>query len=109
VKEGFVLGLTAVSSVGLYLLGRRALGLPAGTLGAAAGRTLEWLGLVVLVFAGNLALGLLAILSARVLTGGFVSLYLAGDVTLLVLSLLQALLLAAWREQSRAGDRRPPR
>ncbi len=96
----FVLGLVGVTSVAAYLIGARGLRLPRRGLGPAAGRTLECVGLTLLFFGANLAVGVAAVLAARAVTRGFVSLYLADDVVLLPLSLLQALLFAWWRAAS---------
>jgi hypothetical protein len=51
----------------------------------------------VLFLLGNQALGVAVIVAARAVTGGFVSLYMVDDVSLVVLSLFQALLFAWWR------------
>ena len=48
----------------------------------------------------NLAVGMLAILTWRSLSGSFMSIYILSDATLLILSSLQALTLQAWREGS---------
>jgi predicted ABC-type sugar transport system permease subunit len=61
---------------------------------------LECAGLTLVFFGANVALGVGAILAARALTGVFVSLYLAHDLVLLVLSLFQALVFTWWRAPS---------
>jgi hypothetical protein len=48
----------------------------------------------------NLAVAMFAILAMRSLSGRFVSIYIASDTTLLMLSWLQALTFQAWREGS---------
>ncbi len=63
---------------------------------------LECVGLTLLFFGANLGVGVLAVLAARALTRGSVSLYLADDLILLPLSLLQALVFAWWRDGVRA-------
>jgi len=100
VKELVILTLVGATSVAAYLIGARGLGLPGRALGVATGRMLECLGLTLLFFGANLAAGVLAILAARALTGGFVSLFLVNDAILLPLSLLQALIFAWWRAAS---------
>lgn len=95
--DAFVLILVGLTSTGAYAVGARWLGLSAKALRGAAGKVLECLGLVVVFFAVNLAAGMIAVFAARAVTRGFVSLYLADDVLLLVLSLLQGLLFAWWR------------
>jgi hypothetical protein len=92
-----ILALAAATSAAAYLVGRRRFGFPPGGLRSAAARLLECLGLAVLFLLANQALGIVVILAARAVTGGFVSLYTVSDVTLVVLSLLQALLFAWWR------------
>ncbi|MBI4012140.1 MAG: hypothetical protein HY359_07545 [Candidatus Rokubacteria bacterium] len=99
-QDLFIIGLVGVTSVAAYLIGARGLRLPRRGLGPAAGRTLECVGLTLLFFGANLAVGVAAVLAARAVTRGFVSLYLADDVVLLPLSLLQALLFAWWRAAS---------
>jgi hypothetical protein len=99
-QDLFILALAAATSVAAYLVGRWRLGLPPGGLRSASARLLECLGLLVLFLLGNQALGIAAILAARAVTGGFVSLYLVDDVSLVVLSLLQALVFAWWRHTS---------
>lgn len=103
-QDLFILVLAAATSVTAYLVGRRRLGLPPGGLRSASTRLLECLGLAVLFLLGNYALGVAAILAARAVTRGFVSLYLVDDVILVVLSLLQALVFAWWRQ---TAERRP--
>jgi hypothetical protein len=61
---------------------------------------LDSLGLAVLFLLGNLAVGTAAILCLRALTGDFVSIYVVGDITLPILSLVQALIFRHWRARS---------
>ena len=74
-------------------------------LAAAAGHAAETIGLVVIFFLGNVAAGALVTAIARTLDLAFISIYLSADVTLLILSLLQALVYQRWREL----PREPPR
>jgi len=104
VKGAFILGLVACTSIAAFLIGARGLGLPRRGLRMAAGRMLECVGLTLVFFAANLALAMLAILAARRLSRGFVSLYLANDLVLLGLSLLQALVFAWWWERPSSGE-----
>jgi hypothetical protein len=99
-QEAFILALAAVTSLAAYLVGRRRLGLSPRELRPAAARLLECLGLTVLFLLANQALGIATIVAARAVTGGFVSLYLVDDVSLVLLSLLQALTFAWWRRRS---------
>jgi hypothetical protein len=59
---------------------------------------LECVGTMLVFFAANLALGLVAILVGRSVTGAFVSTYSMSDVGLLVVSFLQGLFFHGWRE-----------
>ena len=83
--------VAATSGLALHLEHRRGRTVDARSLRAAAGRAAECIGLTAVFFAANLALGALLTLAIRGLSPLFVSLYLSTDVSLLVLSLLQAL------------------
>ena len=102
-EQFFVLVLVAVTSLGTVLLGASVLGLSGRSLWAAVGKTLECVGVTLVFFLVNLAAGMAVILLGRLLTRGFVSLYLANDVTLLVLSLLQGLTFEWWRERQQSS------
>jgi hypothetical protein len=99
-QEGFLLMLIALTSAGAWVVGARRLGLESRTLGAAVGRLLESLGVIVVFLAANVLVAGLLILTARSLGPRFVSLYLADDAIVLVLSVLQGLAFQAWREAS---------
>jgi len=103
-QEGFLLVLIALTSTGAWAVGARRLGLDSRALGAAAGRLLESLGVIVIFLAANLLVAGLLILTARSVGPRFVSLYLADDAIVLVLSVLQGLAFQAWR----GAGRRPP-
>jgi hypothetical protein len=94
----FVLVLVASTSLAAGALEWRRQPRAAASLRAAASRALEAVGLTVLFFLANVGAGALLTVAARALRLGFVSLYLSTDVTLLVLSLLQALVYQRWRE-----------
>jgi len=100
-QEGFLLVLIALTSAGAWAVGARRLGLDPRALGAAAGRLLESLGVIVIFLAANLLVAGLLILTARSVGPRFVSLYLADDVIVLVLSVLQGLAFQAWRGRAR--------
>jgi hypothetical protein len=102
-KQGFILIVAGLTSVAIYLLGVR---LSRQGLWQALGKAFECLGLTLALLLLNLAVGMIAILATRSLTGRFISLYHVSDITLLMLSLLQALAFQAWREGSR--HRRTP-
>ena len=91
----FLLSLVTTTSLLVLLLGR-ASGREVRTLAAAVGRALECVGLTIVLFAFNVGAGLLFVLAVRGLTGRFVSVYANTDATLLVCSLVQALVLQAW-------------
>lgn len=102
----FTLALVAGTSLGAYWMGARRLRLSGRSLVPAVGVTLEYAGLALLFFAVNLGVGMGAILGARAMTGRAVSLYLAADITLPVLSALQAVAFQWCRECSKR--RAPP-
>lgn len=99
-----MLVLAAVTSLAVAAWEWRRHGAPLASLRAAANNALEAVGLTVLFFLGNVATGALVTVGARVLDVAFISIYLSTDVTLLVLSLLQALVYQRWRE-ARTGAR----
>lgn len=94
----FILALVAGTSVGAYLIGTKGFGLSGWAIRAAVGRMLTCVGLTLLFFTANLVVGVIAILTARAVTGGFTSLYAASDLSLLGLSVLQALTFHCWKE-----------
>ena len=98
-EQFFVLGLIGITSLGTLVLGVKALGYSGKGLRAAAGKMLECVGVTLVFFLVNLAAGMAVVLLGRHLTGRFISLYLASDVTLLVFSLLQGLTFVWWRER----------
>jgi hypothetical protein len=92
-----IVGLT---SLGAYLAATRCAGLRRADLRGAVMESLECLGLVVIFFLANFAVGTVLILGLRALTGRFISVYIVNDATLAVLSLLQALVFHRWRARS---------
>ncbi len=97
----FILMITGLTSVGMIIFGVKGLRLSRSGLGLVLGKLYECVGLTLVLFLLNLAVGMLAILAWRSLTGRFVSMYIASDTTVLILSLFQALTFQAWREGSR--------
>jgi hypothetical protein len=91
--ELIVLVLAVTSLVALAVGVRRGV---AG-FGAAMGTTLEVIGATVIFFAANVALGGALVLAARRLTLVYASLYAVNDISLLIVSLLQALTITLWR------------
>jgi hypothetical protein len=104
VEGVFLLSLVALTSAGALLYAaRRGRPLAPSAFCAAAFRALECVGLTAAFFAANLALGALVSFLIRAVTPVFVSLYLSTDVSLLVLSALQALVFQHWLAGSRRG------
>lgn len=95
-EQFFVLLLVGLTSAGAYVVGTSGLGLSGARLRVALGRVLESVGITAIFFMVNLAVAVTVILATRVVMGRFVSLYLAADETLLVLSLLQGLTFQWW-------------
>jgi len=93
----FMAALAGLTSIGAYYVGARALGLPSASLGAAVGKMLESVGMVLIFLAVNLTASVLIVLVARGLTGTFFSAYAADDAVWLGLSLIQGLAFQAWR------------
>lgn len=93
----FLLALVAVTSLLSWLLRSRRRPSPVRAVANAVNGTLECIGAAVVFLSLNVALGVAAILAARALSGGFVSLYLVSDTTLLALSFLQAVAFHSWR------------
>ena len=100
-EQSFIVVPIILTSACASLVARRGFGLSWSRLRVAAGKMLACIGVTVIFLVANLAAAMLMILADRVLTGGYVSLYLANDVVLLVLSLLQALTFQWWRESSK--------
>lgn len=99
--EYFTLVLVGLSSGVAYLIGVNAHRRSRVALRAAMGKMLECLGTTVVFFGINLAAGMVIALMGRLVTRQVVSLYLANDISLLVLSFLQALAFQWWRELSK--------
>jgi len=104
--EYFTLILVGLSSGVAYLIGVNAQGRSPAALRAAMGKMLECLGVTVVFFGINLAAGMVIALMGRLVTRQFVSLYLANDISLLVLSFLQGLVFQCWRDLSAGGGAR---
>jgi hypothetical protein len=96
----FILMVTGLTSVGMFIFGVRGLRLSRPGLWPILGKVCECIGVTLVLFLLDLAVGMFAILAWRSLTGRFVSIYIAADTTVLILSLLQALTFQAWREVS---------
>lgn len=93
-ESALVLLVVALSSaLALVVVARRA---PLAALRPAGAALLEGLGAGLLLYCLNLTLAVALVTGSRWLGLVWLSLYSAADVTLLVLSLLQGLLLALW-------------
>jgi hypothetical protein len=95
VETAFIIAVVGLTSLLAAMLARR--GARRG-LRSAAGKALETIGLVVVFLSLNVAVGFGLALVARRVAGGFVSLYLNDDATIVALSVLQALVVQWWRE-----------
>jgi hypothetical protein len=94
----FLLTLASLTSLAALVVGRRAFDLGLRSLGPALFRGLETLGAALLFWTANVLLGVFVALAVRGLDLGFVSIYVNTDLTLGVLSLVQALVFEAWRD-----------
>lgn len=90
-----LLGVAALTSIVGFAIGRR--GSLAGLV-TAGGVMLETVGATVLFFVANLVVGVTLILAARYVSVFYATLYEVTDVTLLILSFVQAVMLTAWRQ-----------
>jgi len=95
----FFVILIGFTSAGAYLIGKRC-GLSRREFQRAVGRMLESIGISLVFFLANLGVGVSIVLLIRTFTPWFVSLYLADNVMLLILSLLQGLTFQWWRASS---------
>ena len=100
-EPAFILMIVSLTSLALFIFGVNGLHLTRAGLGLVLRNVCESIGLTLVLFLVNLAVGILAILGWRSLTGRFVSIYLASDTSVLILSWFQALAFQAWREGSR--------
>jgi hypothetical protein len=98
VEPVYLLLLLGATSGALYWAATRRLGLERSALAAALGRAVEFVGLTLGMAALNVAVGFVAVLAIRWLSGEFLSLYLNTDSTLLPLSAVQAAALQWWME-----------
>lgn len=101
----YILGVVAATSCVVYAAGRRR-GMRAGLLPPALRRAIRCLGVCLLFWGGNVAVGAAVALLVRGLGLGFIWLYVNTDVSVLVLSALQALAFESWRiehERERAA------
>jgi uncharacterized membrane protein YfcA len=92
----FIVGLIAVSSLLGAWLGVRVMRLPPQRLPRAGQALIEFVGLWTVCLLVNVALGVAAVLVIRTIASAFVSAYFVNDLSLVVVSALQACLLQAW-------------
>ncbi len=100
-----VLVPVVLTSVAAYLLGPRRTGSRPGTFGIALRRTLECIGITVVFFVLNLAVGAAVVFSVRTLTRYFVAVYVMTDIILVPLSLFQGLVFWWWHVLSAPVER----
>ncbi|MFZ1060393.1 MAG: hypothetical protein WAP47_14500 [Candidatus Rokuibacteriota bacterium] len=93
-----ILAVVGATSLGSYFVARRWLRLRPSAFCGAWARALECMGLTLVFLAANLAVGVLLVLGYRGLTGRFLTIYAINDITLVLLSILQAILLRWWWE-----------
>jgi len=96
----FIAALAGLTSIGAYYFGAKTLRLSTASLGAAIGKMLESVGLILIFFAANLGAAVAVVLVVRGLTGTFVSAYVTDDAVWLGLSLIQGLAFQWWRGAS---------
>lgn len=102
----YILSIVAATSCAAYAVGRRR-GLRAALFPPALLRGIRYVGVCLLFWIGNIAVGAGVALLVRGLGLGFIWLYVNTDVSVLVLSALQALVFESWRlqhEQERAAS-----
>jgi len=90
-ETAVILGLVLLSSAAACLLGTRRRRLHVSHVPSALAFTLEALGLGAVFFAVNVGLGVAVGITTRAVGVAFLPLYLFGDWTLLVVSLVQGL------------------
>jgi len=95
-ESAFILGVVTLSSAAAAMLFMR--GRPRRRFASAIGKALETVGIAAVFLFLNLGLGFCLALLARAVGVGFVSLYVNDDVTIVILSVLQALVFQWWRE-----------
>jgi hypothetical protein len=88
--------IITLTSLLIYGVGLRQQRLSGSSFRAALGQLLEFIGLIVAVFLANILVAVGLGLMSRIASISFISLYVAGDITLLILSALQALLFWLW-------------
>src|SRR5262245_28062151 len=96
-----IIGIVALTSSGAFVIGTSSLWLNWPAFGLAVGEPHECVGLAVVFLVVNVLAGVVLILGLRALTGRFISIYWLNDVSLAVLSLLQALVFHCWRRTTR--------
>lgn len=100
-EHTFVLVMVALTSLATYIFGVKGLRLHSLSLRRGLGNTCEVVGLTLIFCIANLSVGIIIVFAARLSMGRFVSLYHLSDITLLALSLLQALAFQSWQASAR--------
>jgi hypothetical protein len=104
-NDYLLLGLVGVTSALAYAVGAFGLGLSRRALAPALAHLLDVVGLVVVFYLANVAMGALVLVAARHLAHRVVSLYMLNDLALVMLSVLQAIAFRAWRAAGTRDDR----
>lgn len=105
ISDYFLLGLVGVTSALAYGVGAFGLGLSRRALGPALAHMVDVVGLIVVFYLANVAMGALVLVTARHLAHRAVSLYMLDDLALVMLSVLQAIAFRAWRAAGTRDDR----
>src|SRR5262249_33568553 len=98
-EQSFPLLVAVVTSVLAWAVPGRARGFSGRRWLLAMSRALELIGVSAVLFILNQMVAIIAILTIRTVTDRFLSMYLASDVSILGLSLLQGLFLGCLLEQ----------
>jgi hypothetical protein len=104
VSIALIVAVVALTSAAACWLGHRWLGVDARSLAAAGWRAAETVGASAIFLAVNIAVGMAVIGAIRAGTGWFMSHYILGDVTLLVLSVLQGTVFTWWHASTRSPE-----
>jgi hypothetical protein len=100
-EPAYILLVVGGTSLGIVIFGSKCLGFTRAQLWLGMSKACEVVGLTLVFFVLNLGLGMLPILLARSLMGRFISIYVLSDSSLLILSLLQALVFQGWWQCAR--------
>lgn len=94
--EVFIILIVVITTCVAYLAGSRYLSSSRPSIAEALGNAMEYLGAFVMFFCVNVMLGVALIFLIRSVTPRFVSAYVLQDVTLVILSAIQAVWFLTW-------------